>query len=83
MEPATNRDRIIELIRLLKIGEGSEEQEDEWVAELKDLSPHPKIMDLIFYPDTEEPMTDEQIADRALAYEPGDDENYRSKWYFD
>ncbi len=56
------------LVRLIVAGDGSEDQINEWVETLERNVPDPNVSDLIFYPD--EPMTPEEIVDKALAYKP-------------
>lgn len=62
------RDELIALVDKIIKAEGSESEIDEWIVQLKESVPDPNVSDLIFYSD--EPMTAEQIVDKALAYRP-------------
>jgi hypothetical protein len=59
---------MIEVVEHLMRGEGDDDQVAAWLEALRRSAPHPRISDLIFYP--EEDLTAEQIVDRALAYRP-------------
>lgn len=67
MQPLT-RAEMTEIVERLMRGEGDDDQVAEWLDALSRSAPHPRISDLIFYP--EEDLTAEQIVDRALAYRP-------------
>ena len=62
------RDEMIALVDRLQRGEGDDTQAGEWLDQLKQSLPHPRISDLIFYSDEE--LTAEEIVDKALAYRP-------------
>lgn len=64
------REQLIELVDKIRSGEGTEEQEDQWLAELKASVSDPRISDYIFWDRSDPPLTGEQIVDRALAYRP-------------
>lgn len=65
-----DREQLIELVEKIRSGEGTEEQEDQWLAELKAAVSDPRISDYIFWDRSDPPLTAEQIVDRALAYRP-------------
>ncbi|MEU6987346.1 bacteriocin immunity protein [Streptomyces sp. NPDC046324] len=63
------RDELILLVERIMEGEGSEEEHDALIAELKRNVRHPRVTDLIYYPENGEP-TAEQVVDTALSYRP-------------
>jgi hypothetical protein len=65
-----NRDELIELVERIRSGDGSEDQEDQWVVDLKAAVADPRIADYIFWDKSDPPLTADQIVDRALAYRP-------------
>lgn len=62
--PALTQDTMLEIIRRLQTGEGSEEEENVWLEMLEQNVPHPSVSDLIFYDD----LSPEEILTRALDY---------------
>ena len=60
------REHLIGLVRLIIAGDESEDQVNEWIGVLEQNVPDPNVSDLIYYPN--EPMTPEEIVDKALAY---------------
>lgn len=63
-----DRDALVALIRRIIDIDGSEDEINELVQQLNDLSPLPGASDLIFYDDRE--LSAEQVADAILAYQP-------------
>jgi hypothetical protein len=63
-----SREEMIDLVARLQRGEGDDDQAAAWIEALGRSLPHPRVSDLIFYPD--EPLTPEQIVDKALGYRP-------------
>ncbi len=68
MQPSLSRAELIQLVQRIQDGEGSEQQQDEWLELLTCQVPHPEVSNLIFW--NEEDWTAEQIVDAALAYRP-------------
>ncbi|MFD1886772.1 hypothetical protein [Paenibacillus wenxiniae] len=68
MPPSLSRTELIELVQRILDGEGSEQQQDEWLDLLIRQVPHPEVSNLIFWND--EDWTAAQIVDEALAYRP-------------
>ncbi|MDX2678470.1 bacteriocin immunity protein [Streptomyces sp. NY05-11A] len=68
-----NRQELIELVRRLMSAEGTEEENDRLVEILERSVPHPRVLDLIYHPQSEglqDGVTAEQVVDAALAYKP-------------
>lgn len=63
-----NREQLIELVQRIMNGEGSEDEQDEWLELLGQQVPHPEVSNLIFWDERE--LTAEQIVDEALNYRP-------------
>ncbi len=68
MQPPLSRTELIQLVQRILDGEGSEQQQDEWLELLIRQVPHPEVSNLIFWND--EDWTAEQIVDEALVYRP-------------
>lgn len=69
MPGSMSRHELVELVkRIVNEGPSVGKQCDEWVWQLKQNVPDPKVSDYIFWPDRE--MTPEEIVDRALSHEP-------------
>ena len=66
------RDRLVELVRKIMSLEQTGRVLDEWLWQLKQSVPHPRVSDMIFWPDKE--RTAEEIVDEALAWKPERDE---------
>jgi len=62
------RAELVALVERIIAAQGTESEIDELITLLEKNVPHPRVSDLIFYP--ERPMTAEQIVDTALAYRP-------------
>lgn len=60
---------MIELVRKIIECEGTEEEIDSWLQEIKSSVKHPAVSDLIFYPENDD-MTPEEIAEEVLLYHP-------------
>ncbi|MYS95628.1 MULTISPECIES: bacteriocin immunity protein [Streptomyces] len=70
---STSREQLVEIVRKFMAAEISEEDEEEMVELLEKSVPHPRVLDLIYYPESEgltEEATAEQVVDAALAYRP-------------
>ncbi len=63
-----DKNELIELVRKIMEVKGTEEEIDNWMLTLKANVPHPAVSDLIFY--SKEPLSPEQVVDKALAYKP-------------
>jgi hypothetical protein len=61
---------LIELIRRISNADGTEAELDAMMEKIERGVPHPEVSDLIFYPPEGKELTAEEIADRALSYEP-------------
>jgi len=66
------RDELVELVSKIMRLEETGKVLDEWVWQLKQNVPHPRVSDMIFWPDRE--RTAEEIVDEALAWKPEVDE---------
>ena len=62
------REELIDLVDKLRSGDGSEAQEDQWLKDLNDAVPDPRVSDYIFWDRADPPLTSAQIVDRALSY---------------
>ncbi len=68
-----SRDELVSLVRHVRDGDAAtEEQEEEWLAQIAAAVPHPRAIDLVLYPEIEvgEDATPERIVDVALRYRP-------------
>ncbi|MFE7779232.1 bacteriocin immunity protein [Streptomyces sp. NPDC057445] len=63
------RDELIRLVERIMEFEGTEEEQDALIDKLEQSVAHPRVADLIFHPEGDEP-TAEQVVDLALAYRP-------------
>ncbi|APE37130.1 hypothetical protein BOX37_27970 [Nocardia mangyaensis] len=68
--PQLDRQQLIDLVTRLSEGQGTEEEQDQWMTTLKESVSDPKISDYIFWDNSNPPLTPEQIVDKALAYQP-------------
>ncbi|MFG2134992.1 bacteriocin immunity protein [Streptomyces sp. NPDC048751] len=67
------REQLIELVNKIMAVEGTEEEEAIMIETLESNVLHPRVLDLIFHPQSEglpDEPTAEQIVDAALAYKP-------------
>ena len=60
--------RLVEIVRRLQNGEGTEEEDLEWLAVLQRELPDPAVTDLIFHRDP--PLSAEEVVDEARRYRP-------------
>lgn len=70
-----DRDALVDLVRRIMAAEGeTEEEADRLIALFAANVPHPRAIDLMFYPEREfgpgRDPTPEEIVDRALSYVP-------------
>ncbi|MFD3336672.1 bacteriocin immunity protein [Streptomyces sp. NPDC058700] len=63
------RGELIRLVEKIMEGAESEEDQDALIETLKRNVSHPRVLDLIFHPEDDEP-TAEQVVDSALSYRP-------------
>lgn len=63
---AVTREQLIALVEKLLSNEGTEEQDEEWLAALARNVPHPHVSDLIYW--NEHELSADEIVDRALAW---------------
>lgn len=64
-----SKNDLIELVRKIIECEGTEEEIDNWLQEVKSSVNHPAVSDLIFYPENDD-ITPEEIVEVALSYQP-------------
>ncbi|MEU0752847.1 bacteriocin immunity protein [Streptomyces albogriseolus] len=67
------RDQLIEIVRKIMAGDGTEDEVDRLVEILEASVPHPRVLNLIYHPDVEGvggDLTAEEVVDVALAYTP-------------
>jgi hypothetical protein len=64
-----DREYLINLITKIMNVDGSEEELDMYINELKKLSPLPNITDLIFYPEVDD-VSAEEIANIIINFQP-------------
>ena len=64
-----SKNDFIELVRKIIECEGTEEEIDNWLQEVKSSVNHPAVSDLIFYPENDD-ITPEEIVEVALSYQP-------------
>lgn len=62
------REQLIELVEKLLSNQGTEEQDQEWLAVLAQNVPHPHVSDLIYW--NEQELSAEEIVDQAMAWRP-------------
>jgi len=80
MSEILNREALIELIDRIRAAPGRgvpEEEIDQWILLLKRSVPHPRVTDLIFWPDLcgfDQRLRSDEIADIALKYDPSMEE---------
>ena len=65
-----NREQLILLVQKILQAEGSEEEQDRMLVELKENVPHPEVSDLIYFPPDGRDLGPEEIVDMALSYRP-------------
>ena len=66
-QPLT-REQLLELITKLSEGEGTEQEEIEWLMLIEANVIHPAVSDLIFYRDPS--LSPEEVLEEALSYKP-------------
>lgn len=64
-----SREELVDLVRRIRSGEGTETEQEDLLALLEANVVHPAVSDLVFWPETPNP-TAEDIVDEALAYRP-------------
>jgi hypothetical protein len=62
------KSELIDLVKRIIAAQGTEEEIDGLITLLEQSVPHPRVSDLIYYPERE--MTAEEIVDAALSYRP-------------
>jgi hypothetical protein len=65
--PSTTAE-LVEIVRRLQAGEGTEDQDLEWLETLRRELPDPNVTNLIFYRDP--PLTAEEVVAEARRYRP-------------
>lgn len=76
MEQQMSRDGLIRLVERLLNGQGTEDEQTEWLALLQHNVPDPDVSRYIYYYDNghmnpeDKDLSAEAIVDRALAYRP-------------
>lgn len=74
MVSGLTRADLIALVERILSGEGTEEEQAELVRALERNVPHPRVIDLVYWPRQEgfdrDDLTAEEIVDAALAYKP-------------
>jgi len=60
--------QLVEIVRRLQNGEGTEEEDLEWLAVLQRELPDPAVTDLIFHHDPS--LSAEEVVDEARRYRP-------------
>ncbi len=68
MESTVDRSHLVQLVKQIMAGEGTEDEIHERLMFVRKNVPDPYVSDYIFWPDRQ--MTAEEIIDRALAYKP-------------
>jgi hypothetical protein len=68
MSDRLSRDELVALMRLLQRAEGTEEEQDAWLALVERHVPDPEVSDLIYHSPVV--LSPEEIVDRALVYKP-------------
>lgn len=63
-----DRPELINAIEKIASSDGSEDELDNFLLRLREWSPLPNVMNLIFHHDPE--LAPEEIADRILSYKP-------------
>ena len=60
--------QLLELIVKLSEGDGTEQDEDDWLVLIEANVPHPTVTDLIFY--SEPSLSPEEVLEETLSYKP-------------
>lgn len=63
-----SKEELVELLKKLISGIGTEEQDELWLKQIEQSVPHPEVVNLIFW--DERNLSPEEIIDEALAYKP-------------
>lgn len=69
----SQRSELLRLVTYLMSGEGTESEQVAALRELESRVPHPRVSDLIFWPQHEgfdRELTPDEVVDVALAYRP-------------
>lgn len=66
------RGELVSLVQCIMDGEGTEEEHDALAETLERNVLHPRVLDLIYYPENKGhgELTAEQVVEAALAYRP-------------
>ena len=64
----TRRQRALILVRRLQKSQGTERELDELMRELKEIAPHPGVLDLVF--GSKPAMSAEEVVEKAFSYSP-------------
>ncbi|MFI5621844.1 hypothetical protein ACIA03_00120 [Nocardioides sp. NPDC051685] len=73
MTAANDREELVSLVAYLMSAEGTEDQQNAALGRLESRVLHPRVSDLIFWPDQEgyeRELTPDEVVDIALAYCP-------------
>jgi len=73
MTTEAEREELVRLVRVLMSAEGTEDEQDAVLSRLRAQVPHPRVSDLIYWPQSEgfdQELSAEEIVDLALAYRP-------------
>ena len=68
MPSDVSRAELVQLVERIMNARGTEEELERLLSTLEANVPHPRVSDLIFFPDKQ--MSAEEIVDAALAYRP-------------
>jgi hypothetical protein len=60
------RDRLLDLVRRIRVFDGGPAEHDRLIDEFDRLAPHPEATTFIFYDD----LPDAEIVERVMAYKP-------------
>lgn len=63
-----NREEILQIVQRIMDCDGSEQEVDELIDRLEVITGHPKVVEMIFYPDKE--LSAEEITAELLTYTP-------------
>lgn len=63
-----NREQLIDLVRRIRLGEGSDEEASNWIMQIEKSVPHPDALDVITRGNWD--LSEEQVVDKLLNYKP-------------
>lgn len=63
-----SRDELIDLVRIIGLGEGDDDEFNNWIVQINQSVPHPEALTVIM--GSKEDISAERIVDKLLSYKP-------------